>query len=98
MTNGIINYAHSHIDASLSDQESYLRVANEVRDDINSMFSSLMEIYEGEAATTLQQVKTQIDTQLQDVFNTMNDTTKHAGEQNRLMAALDVKNAGLFGA
>ncbi len=97
MTNGIINYSHSHIDSSLSDQEAYLRAANAAREDINSMFSSLMEIYEGEAATTLQQVKSQIDQQLQDAFNTMNDTTKHAGEQNHLMQALDAKNAGLFG-
>ncbi|AFA74304.1 hypothetical protein GPOL_c32900 [Gordonia polyisoprenivorans VH2] len=91
-----ITYNHGSIDTTLGDQASYLKAANEVRDDINAVFNSLLEIYEGEAATTLQHVKSQIDQQLIDAFNNMNDSTKHAGEQNQMMQALDAKNASLF--
>lgn len=98
MSGGQITYNHGAIDSALSDQQSYLNAAQAAREEIAQMFNGLLEIYTGEAATTLGKVKSQIDTLLIDAFNDMDDSTKHATNQNQLMRDLDLKNAGLFGA
>lgn len=92
----LIKYSNSAIVTALSDQASYLKNAVEVKEDIRRMFENLDVIYDGEAAKMLSKIKTQIDRQLDDVFNNIDDATKHAGQQNELMQALDAKNAALF--
>jgi hypothetical protein len=82
--------------ASLDDVNSNINSVQEVRSDINNLFSVLATVYEGAGATALNQAHQNIDSMLDDMLNNMAITQKQAADQQAAMQALDNQNAAAF--
>jgi hypothetical protein len=82
--------------ASLDDVNSNINAVQEVRSDINNLFSVLATVYEGAGATALNQAHQNIDSMLDDMLNNMAITQKQAADQQAAMQALDNQNAAAF--
>jgi uncharacterized protein YukE len=82
--------------ASLDDINSNISAIQEVRQDIDSVFQTLMSVYEGEGATSLNQAHVQLSGMLDEALNTTANTQKQAQEQQELMQSLDRANAAAF--
>jgi hypothetical protein len=82
--------------ASLDDVNSNINAIQEVRSDINNLFSVLATVYEGAGATALNQAHQNIDSMLDDMLNNMAITQKQAADQQAAMQALDNQNAAAF--
>jgi hypothetical protein len=82
--------------ASLDDVNSNINAVQEVRSDINNLFSVLATVYEGAGATALNQAHQNIDSMLDDMLNNMAITQQQAADQQAAMQALDNQNAAAF--
>jgi hypothetical protein len=82
--------------SSLDDVNSNINAIQEVRSDINNLFSVLATVYEGAGATALNQAHQNIDSMLDDMLNNMAITQKQAADQQAAMQALDNQNAAAF--
>jgi|GEM_PF-4653532 hypothetical protein len=82
--------------ASLDDVNSNINAIQEVRSDINNLFSVLATVYEGAGATALNQAHQNIDSMLDDMLNNMAITQQQAADQQAAMQALDNQNAAAF--
>jgi hypothetical protein len=82
--------------ASLDDVNSNINSVQEVRSDINNLFSVLATVYEGAGATALNQAHQNIDSMLDDMLNNMAITQQQAQDQQAAMQALDNQNAAAF--
>jgi uncharacterized protein YukE len=81
---------------SLSDINGRLNDIQEVRQDISSIFTTLMSVYEGEGAAALSAAHREIDGMLDEAVNTTVNTQKQAQDQQDAMQALDRANAAAF--
>jgi uncharacterized protein YukE len=82
--------------ASLDHVNSNINAIQQVRSDINNLFSVLATVYEGAGATALTQAHQSIDSMLDDMLNNMAITGQHASDQQAAMQALDNQNASAF--
>jgi uncharacterized protein YukE len=81
---------------SLTDINGMLNNIQEVRQDIGSIFTTLMSVYEGEGATALSAAHQRIDGMLDEAVNTTVNTQKQAQDQQDAMQSLDRANAAAF--
>jgi hypothetical protein len=82
--------------SSLDDVNSNINAVQEVRSDINNLFSVLATVYEGAGATALNQAHQNISNMLDDMLNNMAITQQQAQDQQATMQALDNQNAAAF--
>ena len=82
--------------ASLDDVTSLVGGIQEVRSDINNLFSVLGTVYEGSGATALQQAHHNLDSMLDDALQNMAQTQQQAQDQQAAMQALDNQQASAF--
>jgi len=78
---------------SLSDINGMLGQIQDVRQDISSIFTTLMSVYEGDGAAALSAAHVKIDGMLDEAINTTVNTQKQAQYQQDAMQALDRANA-----
>jgi hypothetical protein len=94
MSEILYNFGANH--SSLEDVNSQLKAIEEVRQDIDSIFTTLMSVYEGEGATSLNQAHVRLSSMLDEAINNTANTQKQAQEQQEVMQALDRANAAAF--
>jgi flagellar hook-basal body complex protein FliE len=94
MSEILYNFGANH--SSLEDVNSQLKAIEEVRQDIDSIFTTLMSVYEGEGATSLNQAHVHLSSMLDEAINNTANTQKQAQEQQEVMQALDRANAAAF--
>ena len=82
--------------ASLDDVNSNINAVQEVRSDINSLFSVLATVYEGAGASALQQAHQNLSNMMDEMLNNMAITGQQAQEQQAAMQALDNQQASAF--
>lgn len=91
-----IRYDYGSNYASLDDIQGRTNDAQALRDEVNKVFTALAGVYEGDAASTLQQKHIQISQMLDNVLNEISQT-RHGGNQSQEDAkALDHHLAGGF--
>ncbi|GAA1646458.1 hypothetical protein MMUR_18650 [Mycolicibacterium murale] len=81
---------------SLTDINGMLNNIQEVRQDIGTIFTTLMGVYEGEGAVALSAAHQKIDQMLDEAVNTTVNTQKQAQDQQDAMQSLDRANAASF--
>ncbi|BBX39888.1 hypothetical protein [Mycobacterium simiae] len=96
MTSDHIQYNFAANNASLDDLTSMVSGIQEVRSDINNLFSVLATVYEGAGADALSQAHQNLDAMLDDVLNNMAVSQQQAQAQQAAMQALDAQNAAAF--
>lgn len=82
--------------SSLSDITSNIQGLQEVRQDIDGIFQTLMTVYEGDGATSLNQAHVKISNMLDEALHTIAQTQNKAQDQQDSMQALDRANAAAF--
>jgi len=82
--------------SSLDDINGHINAIQEVKNDIDNLFTSLLSVYEGEGATELKVVQTKISAMLEDSLNDATNTQQLAQDQQDAMQALDRANAAAF--
>jgi hypothetical protein len=82
--------------SSLDDINGSLQAIQEVRSDIDNMFTTLLSVYEGDGATAMNQAHQKISAMLDDAINDASNTQKLAQDQQDAMQALDRANASAF--
>lgn len=68
----------------------------EVREDIQNIFTALSSVYEGDGAAALNQAHQEVNGMLDEALNTVVNTQKQAQDQQDAMAAMDKANASAF--
>jgi uncharacterized protein YukE len=91
-----IHYDFGANAGSLTDINGMLNNIHEVRQDISSIFTTLLSVYEGEGAAALGAAHQKIDGMLEEALNTTVNTQKQAQDQQDAMQALDKANAAAF--
>ena len=91
-----IRYDYGSNFASLDDIQGRTNDAQALRDEVNKVFTALAGVYEGDAASMLQQKHIEISQMLDNVLNEITQT-RHGGNQSQEDAkALDHHLAGGF--
>ena len=80
----------------LEDITGMAQAIQEVRGDIQTIFQTLAQVYEGEGAIALNQAHQEVNTMLDETLNTSVNTQKQAQDQQDAMQAMDRANAGSF--
>ena len=94
MSEILYNFAANN--SSLEDINSNYRDVQEVKDDIASIFATLMHYYQGEGAASLHQAQMHLNGMLEEALDTTAHTQRQAQEQQEVMQALDRANAASF--
>jgi uncharacterized protein YukE len=81
---------------SLDDITGITNAIQEVRGDIQTIFTTLAEVYEGEGAVALNQAHLEVNNMLEEALNTTVNTQKQAQDQQDAMQAMDRANAAAF--
>jgi flagellar hook-basal body complex protein FliE len=82
--------------SSLEEINGMIQSIQEVRTDIDSIFTTLESVYEGQGAMGLNQARTEISNMLDEALNNTANTQKQAQDQQDAMQALDRANAADF--
>jgi len=88
------NFALNH--QSLTDVTHNINAIQEVRTDIDNVFTTLLSVYEGDGATALNQAHQKVSAMLDDALNDASNTQKFAQDQQDAMQSLDRANAAAF--
>ncbi len=91
-----IRYEFAQNAASLDDVSSGVQAIQEVRGDIDSIFTTLASVYEGEGSTALLQAHQKVSQMMDDALNHIGNTTLQAQDQQAAMQAMDRANAASF--
>ena len=94
MSEILYNFAANN--SSLGDINSSISAIQEVRSDIDSIFQTLMSVYEGQGAEALNQAHVKVSGMLDEALNNTANTQKQAQDQQDAMQALDRANAASF--
>lgn len=81
---------------SLDDITGMAQQIEGVRQDIETIFKALGEVYLGDGATALGQAHIEINTMLDEALNSLVTTQKQAQDQQDVMQAMDKANAAAF--
>jgi uncharacterized protein YukE len=93
---GTIRYDYGSNYASLDDIQGRTNDAQALRDEVNKVFSALTGVYEGDAASALQQKHIQISQMMDNVLNEITQTRSGGNQSQEDAAALDKHLAGGF--
>jgi uncharacterized protein YukE len=93
---GTIRYDYGSNYASLDDIQGRTNDAQALRDEVNKVFTALSGVYEGDAATTLQQKHIQISQMMDNILNEITQTRSGGNQSQEDAAALDKHLAGGF--
>jgi len=91
-----IRYQYGANYASLDDIQSATNEAQALRDEVNKVFSALQGVYDGQAATALQQAQIQISQAMDAVLIEITQTRSGGNQSQEDAAALDANLAGGF--
>jgi ElaB/YqjD/DUF883 family membrane-anchored ribosome-binding protein len=80
----------------LEDITGMTNAIQDVREDIQTIFTTLAEVYEGEGALALNQAHQEVNNMLEEALNTTVNTQKQAQDQQDAMQAMDRANAAAF--
>ncbi|WP_301123804.1 MULTISPECIES: hypothetical protein [Mycolicibacterium] len=80
----------------LEDITGMANAIQEVRADIQQIFTTLGTVYGGDGATALNQAHHEVDNMLDEALNTVVVTQKQAQDQQDAMQAMDRANAAAF--
>jgi uncharacterized protein YukE len=94
MSEILYNFAANN--SSIDDIHGNLQAIQEVRSDIDSMFSILATVYEGQGATAMNQAHLKVSALFDDAINNASNTQRQALDQQEAMQALDQANAAAF--
>jgi flagellar hook-basal body complex protein FliE len=82
--------------ASIQDIQKSISDINEVSNDIDTLFSAVRSVYDGEGATAMDAAHQKVSAMLQDALHDANNTQQFAQDQQDAMQALDRANAAQF--
>ena len=91
-----IRYEYGANYAGLDDIQGATNYAQAMREEVNQVFSALMTVYEGDAATTLQEKQIQILQQMDAVLTEITQTRQGGNQSQEDAAVLDAHLAGGF--
>lgn len=91
-----IRYEYGSNYASLDDIQSATNDAQALREEVAQVFSALQDVYEGDAATRLQEKQTEISQMMDDVLTEITQTRSGGNQSQEDAAALDAHLAGGF--
>jgi uncharacterized protein YukE len=91
-----IRYDYGANYAGLDDIQGATNDAQAMREEVNQVFSALMTVYEGDAATTLQEKQIQILQQMDAVLTEITQTRQGGNQSQEDAAVLDAHLAGGF--
>ena len=94
MSDILYNFAANN--SSIDDVNKNLAALDEVRSDVNNVFTILASVYEGDGATAMNQAHQKVSAMLDDAVNDATNTQKAAQDQQDAMQALDRANAAQF--
>jgi uncharacterized protein YukE len=82
--------------ASLQDISGSVNAIQEVRADIEGIFNTLAEVYEGDGAVALNQAHVKVSQMMDEALNNVANTQRQAQDQQDAMQAMDRANASAF--
>lgn len=91
-----IRYEYGSNYAGLDDIQGATNDAQAMREEVNQVFAALMTVYEGDAATMLQEKQIQILQQMDAVLTEITQTRQGGNQSQEDAAALDKHLAGGF--
>lgn len=91
-----IRYDYGANYAGLDDIQGATNDAQAMREEVNQVFAALMTVYEGDAATTLQEKQIQILQQMDAVLTEITQTRQGGNQSQEDAAVLDAHLAGGF--
>jgi uncharacterized protein YukE len=93
---GTIHYQYGANYAGLDDIQGATNNALAMRQEVNQVFAGLQGVYEGDAATRLQEKQVQILQQMDAILNEITQTRQGGNQSQEDAAALDNHLAGGF--
>jgi hypothetical protein len=94
MSEILYNFAANH--SSIDDNQGDLSGITGIHDEINTLFTVLKSVYEGQGADALEAKRIQISQTLDDAVQHATTTEHLARDQQDAMSALDKANAAAF--
>jgi uncharacterized protein YukE len=91
-----IHYQYGANYASLDDIQGATTNAQTMREEVNQVFAALQGVYDGQAATRLQEKQIQILGQMDAILNEITQTRQGGNQSQEDAAALDAHLAGGF--
>jgi hypothetical protein len=97
MSDDFIKYDHETNLQALSEIEKQINSVHQLREDSDKIITSLENIYGGQAYGALQQHHQQVNSQLDELLQSMNSTKAQAEEMQHENLAMDVAGSHRFG-